>query len=124
MQNFTEFKLVNGDVDDVGARSLGLLLSNGGTVCDDLFNDTSADAICRKMGYPGKLSWEYGSKWDIQTNYEILLDDVACSTNEWSSCTFKFTSDCSHGEDVFLQCDGVGEFEARILNLRTCSFTH
>jgi hypothetical protein len=95
--------------DDVGARVMGLLLSNGGTVCDDKFNNNSADAVCREMGYFGKMSWESGSKWGIQSRYDILLDDVNCTADEWSSCTFQFIHDCSHGEDVFLQCDGVGE---------------
>ena len=115
---------MNEDGDDAGPRTVGLLLSNGGTVCDDHFNDASAEAICHKMGYHGQLSWEGGAKWDMQSNYEISLDDVICGTNEWSSCKFTFTSDCSHSEDVFLQCDGVGKFEAKILILGFCGFSH
>ena len=96
--------------DGVGAKIQGLLLSNGGTVCDDLFTDTSPEAICREMGYLGQVSWQSGSiKWPIQEEYDIVLELVDCSSAEWSSCTYHFDHDCGHSEDVFLQCDGVGE---------------
>ena len=98
---------INGDT--VGAGVVGLLFSNGGTVCDDGFDDNSADAICREMGHIGQMSWSVGDNWDIQAGLEITLEDVACSSGEWSSCSFSFVHDCVHSEDVFLQCEGVGE---------------
>ena len=62
-----------------------------GTVCDDGFDDNSADAICRELGYSfGHLDWTYGSKWSIQNNFEITLDDVSCESGEWSSCSCLF----------------------------------
>ncbi|XP_063695312.1 deleted in malignant brain tumors 1 protein-like [Bolinopsis microptera] len=99
--------LVDENGDAVGAGVLGLLLSNGGTVCDDSFDDNSADAICKEMGHFNQISWSFGDNWAIQAGLEITLDDVACSSGEWSSCSFAFVDDCSHGEDVFLQCEGV-----------------
>ena len=101
--------LVDSNGDAVGAGVVGLLISDGGTVCDDYFSDNSADAICREMGHIGQMSWSNGDLWGIQAGLEITLDDVACSSGEWSSCSFAFVDDCSHGEDVFLQCEGVGE---------------
>ena len=101
--------MVDSNGDTVGAGILGLLISNGGTACDDSFSDYSADAICREMGYVGQMSWTSGSKWDIQSNYDITLDNVYCKSGEWSSCSFSFHDDCSHSEDVFLQCEGIGE---------------
>ena len=101
--------LVGEDGEAVGAGVLGLLLSNGGTVCDDEFDDNSADAICKEMGYFNQISWTSGSKWAIQAGLEITLDNVACSSGDWSSCSFAFVDNCSHGEDLFLQCEGVGE---------------
>ena len=95
--------------ETVGAGVVGLLISKGGTVCDDHFSDNSADAICREMGHIGQMSWSNGDLWGIQAGLEITLDDVACSSGEWSSCSFIFVHDCGHGEDVFLQCEGVGE---------------
>ncbi|XP_063695438.1 SCO-spondin-like [Bolinopsis microptera] len=104
-----ELSLVDENGEAVGAGVLGLLLSNGGTVCDDDFTDNSADAICKEMGYFGQMSWSFGSKWAIQAGFEITLDNVVCSSGDWSSCSFAFADDCTHGEDVFLQCEGVGE---------------
>ena len=92
----------------MGARTFGLLMNDGGTVCDDYFDSYSADAICRKMGYLGHTEWTSGDKWSIQSTLQITLDDVLCSSGEWSSCSFKSTNDCGHSEDVFLQCDGIG----------------
>ena len=83
-----------------------MLINNGGTVCDDGFTANSADAICRKMGYIGQLSWTYGDKWSIQSSLQITLDNVHCSSDEWSSCSYLFEHNCDHSEDVFLQCDG------------------
>ena len=95
----------------VGARVEGLLLSNGGTVCDDSFSDYSADAICREMGFTGKWSWKYGNLWSaFQETLEITLDDVVCSSGEWSSCTYSLEHNCGHNEDVFLTCDGIGKY--------------
>ena len=104
--------LVGEDGEAVGAGVLGLLLSNGGTVCDDEFDDNSADAICKEMGYFNQISWtsgEHWGTWAIQAGLEITLDNVACSSGDWSSCSFAFDTNCYHSEDVFLQCEGVGE---------------
>ena len=90
----------------VGARVEGLLLSNGGTVCDDSFSENSADAICDKMGFSESINWRYGNFWSsFQETLDITLDDVACDSGEWSSCTYSFEHNCNHDEDVFLACD-------------------
>ena len=109
--NFLEFGLVDSYGNAVGAGILGLLINNGGTVCDDDFSINSADAICRKMGYLRHMQWTSGDKWSIQASLEITLDDVLCSSGEWSSCSFSTTQNCGHSEDVFLQCDGIGIFK-------------
>ena len=107
LQVDARFSLVDSNGDTV--RGAGLLLSNGGTVCDDGFSDNSADAICRELGHIGQMSWSNGNNWGIQAGLEITLDDVACSSGEWSSCSFSLVHNCIHKEDVFLQCEGVGE---------------
>ena len=94
----------------IGAGSQGLLLVNGGTVCDDYFKNDSADAICRKMGYFSHASWSSGSKWNIQSGRDIKLDNVKCENGYWDSCTFSVSHNCGHSEDVFLQCTDVGKF--------------
>ena len=84
---------------------MGLLLFNGGTVCDDSFSDNSANAICKYMGFAGKTMWTYGENFAMQSDYEITLDDVACTNTEWESCSFNSERhNCEHDEDVFLSC--------------------
>ena len=76
-------------------------------MCDDNFDDTAADAICKTMNYTGAIRWTtYDDEFDyIKYNYQITLDDVSCRWTEWTSCTYDSdTNDCSHTEDVLLSC--------------------
>ena len=116
--HFIDFSLVNADGQKAGANTLGLLIYNGGTVCDDGFTDNSADAICHIMGYPLEhASWSIGNNWSIQSNYEITMSNVECSSGDWSSCLYSFSHNCGHSEDVFLQCNGPGKFTFVISDL-------
>ena len=75
----------------------GLLLYNGGTVCDDSFNDNAANAICREMGFDRAQNWNSHTTWTIQSRYEIVLDDVSCDEDgTWDTCTFVETHNCGH----------------------------
>ena len=104
----------------VGGGSSGLLLYNGGTVCDDGFDKNAADAICSHLGYYNTTwsEWSVGNIWDIQNGYNITLDNVICKNNSWSSCTYDTkSSDCTHAEDVFLSCtrpEGIVQFNSFI----------
>ncbi|KAL5246830.1 hypothetical protein ACHWQZ_G018880 [Mnemiopsis leidyi] len=103
------FHLVNRYGTTVSAPgSEVLVLYKGGTVCDtnDHFDDNSAHAICRLMGYEKSNSWSSGFKRSMQNSYPITLDNVACgSSGLWSSCSYDFgVSDCSHYNDVYLNC--------------------
>ena len=98
-------------VDEGGnpvARGIGLLLYNGGTVCDDDFNSFAANAICRRMGRPfGNATWTSGLFYSIQSSLIIKLDDVQCTSSDWDwdKCTFKNTDqNCEHSEDVHITC--------------------
>ena len=98
----------------------GLLLYNGGTVCDDFFNDNSAKAICRLLGYSGYFSWSSGFKWDIQSNYDIKMDNFQCSSGDWSFCTYSTSHNCGHSEDIFLACNGKRGLKIMVMHF--CSF--
>ena len=98
------FSLVDSNGIAVGEGVKGLLLHNGGTVCDDSFDENSAAAICRLLGFSDATSWSSGNDWGIQDSYNIHMDDVQCRSKIWSSCTFSDTHNCEHGEDVFLLC--------------------
>ena len=102
-----EFTLVDRDGQPITTQAEGLLLWNGGTVCDDSFSEDSGNAICREMGFGPQISWNSQTTWTIQTNYEIELDDVTCdSSGEWERCSYVETHNCGHSEDVFLTCQG------------------
>ena len=74
-------------------------------MCDDGFNKTSADAICRHMNSSSTaLTWISGDRFEIQKNLEIKLDDVKCDSTEWEECSFAEENNCKHDEDVFLIC--------------------
>lgn len=99
-----EFRLVDDYGNSVGDNERGLLLYNGGTVCDDHFDQTAANAICIEMGFSGAVTWASGSYFESQYEFTIGLDEVHCESNLWESCTWRTDHDCSHNEDVFLTC--------------------
>ena len=89
----------------------GLLIFNGGTVCDDSFNYHLAHSICKMMGFDRSEKWRSGEFFKSQDGYRIALDDVDCSTDDWSFCNYRSVNlDCGHQEDVFLTC-GSGRVE-------------
>ena len=99
------FTLINASGDEVEAGERGLLLYNRGTVCDDAFDDNAAGAICKVMGYESAASWTSGDQdFTIQNDFEIKMDEVQCVSDDWASCEFRTSHDCSHNEDVFLVC--------------------
>ena len=95
---------MNEDGRAVGTGQAGLLMYDGGTVCDDGFDDIEAKAICRKMGFNRSSNWESGLFYDIQNSLDILLDNVDCEDEDWSTCSYSTTHNCGHSEDVFLTC--------------------
>ena len=84
------------------------MLFNGGTVCDDKFSDTSAEAICDVMGLPHKnVSWRGGLFYEtVQSGMSINLDKVICHYRDWFWCSFSIVHQCKHEEDIFLTCGG------------------
>ena len=109
----SQFELVNFSGDVYRSNELGLLLYNGGTVCDDSFSTIGANVICMLMGFElGANGWEEFSSsipgdWSFRLDYEITLDDVECVDGTgWEGCTYETDDNCGHDEDVFLSCQG------------------
>ena len=100
------FRLVDDDKNEVEGGQMGLLLYKGGTVCDDSFTENSAHAICREMGYSAASDWDTGDDYESQSVYDIKLDDVSCSSGNWSTCTYSLKPNCDHERDIFLECKG------------------
>ena len=108
------FTLVNSDGEAAGAGELGLLLYKQGTVCDDNFDYKAADAICVELGFKWATRWNSDSRFTIQNNYDIKMDNVRCENDSWTSCTFITDHNCVYSEDVFLEChSGEGKLLSR-----------
>merc|ERR1739848_389463 len=95
------FRLVNWQGAAAPRGCEGLLLWNGGTVCDDYFNMNAAHAICKSIGYPrGAVRYRNGLAYgSMQSRKSIRMDNVRCSSTTWSSCRYLTRHNCSHGED-------------------------
>ena len=62
----------------VTTTGYGILMYSGGTVCDDAFNDNTANWVCRMMGYESLNAWENDRKYSWQDNYPIRLANIKC----------------------------------------------
>jgi hypothetical protein len=103
--------LVDSEGKHIKGPQLGLLLYQGGTVCDDNFDFTAATAICKYLGFTDAIRWTIHEDFDIQSIYMIRLDDVECNYEDWDSCSYndvKENINCAHTEDVFLSCNPTG----------------
>ena len=95
---------------DKTSEKLGLLLYQGGKVCDShhSFNIKSANAICKDMGYAKATGWHVGVGWDVQHEFGTKIGFVQCETDEWSTCSYDIFDYCGNQYDVFLSCETSG----------------
>nr|XP_022319040.1 uncharacterized protein LOC111121867 isoform X2 [Crassostrea virginica] len=107
--------LVNGDLPSRGRIQLWYK-GEKGSVCDDDFDEHDATVICKSLGYrSGKPSKLYGPGRGT-----IWLDSLGCHGNESNveECAHDGwgISDCSHDEDVGVDCEdnSVEPIEVRV----------
>ncbi|XP_028412470.1 uncharacterized protein LOC114535298 [Dendronephthya gigantea] len=78
-----------------------------GTVCDDNWDITDANVLCRQLGY-SRATAAYQSAHYGQGSGPILLDDLRCTGSEsylWDCPRNSWaTHDCSHSEDAGASC--------------------
>ena len=90
----------------------GLLMYQGGTVSYDGFDDSTANWICRLMGYEDAADWVNDRQFSFQDDLPIKLNNLVCSTTSYSdilpSCQSTIrTADDSHDEDIWIWCNSV-----------------
>ena len=81
-------------------------------MCDDGFDISSANIVCRELGYPGAIDYSCCANSYGQGNGSVWLDDLACAGTEASiyDCTHNGfgNHDCAHDEDVGVKCQTQG----------------
>ncbi|XP_017280938.1 galectin-3-binding protein B [Kryptolebias marmoratus] len=79
-----------------------------GTVCDDKWDVTEAQVVCRQLNFPGAKSVVVGKDYG-QAPGPIWLDEIKCTGTEKQLVSCKFNvwgvTDCTHKEDVGVICE-------------------
>jgi deleted-in-malignant-brain-tumors protein 1 len=102
------FRIVDGYDETSGRLEVSFDGANTwGTVCDDMFDTTSADVVCRSMGYSSGLMIPNNMTADGTGN--IYLDNFACPTGAESLLDCRVAQlgyhNCAHSEDVGVDCN-------------------
>lgn len=102
-------RLVNG-TDRCSGRVEILHNGQWGTVCDDGWDITDAQVVCRAMDC-GTAQTSKSDAFFGQGQGDIWLDDVRCFGNETSLLHCRHPSlgdnNCGHGEDAGVVCSGI-----------------
>lgn len=103
-----EIRLVNGATQFEGRLEV-LYAGIWGTVCNDLFNLTAANVVCRELGFPGALRVANNEEFGTGRS-QIWLDDIECIGNESSilQCSNNGFGihNCQHAKDIGVACIG------------------
>ena len=82
--------------------------STWNTVCDDLWDLSDANVVCRQLGYRGAVTAHRNAHFG-QGSGQILLDNLRCTGTEASllECSHKgiYMHECGHREDASVSCE-------------------
>uniref|UniRef100_A0A665UPM6 Neurotrypsin n=1 Tax=Echeneis naucrates TaxID=173247 RepID=A0A665UPM6_ECHNA len=116
-------RLVDG-LEDFEGRVEVYYRGRWGTVCDNQWDDTDADVVCRQLGLGG-----VAKAWNLahygQGSGPILLDQVQCSGNELSleECSHNSWEmhNCDHREDAGVSCNPYTDGAVRLVGANSWS---
>ncbi|XP_066275077.1 uncharacterized protein [Branchiostoma lanceolatum] len=105
-----EIRLVGGATEYEGRVEVRLDNGEWGTICDDDFDLTAANVVCRQLGYGRADSYGNSAAFG-QGNGSIWLDDLQCAGDEESllDCSSNGwgENNCGHYEDVGVVCSNT-----------------
>ncbi|XP_072013630.1 uncharacterized protein [Amphiura filiformis] len=115
---FIPVRLVNGS-NYMEGRVEVYINNKWGTVCDDKWDLTEANVVCRQFGYHGPSSAFKGPQFGSGNDESnIWLDNVQCQGDEQNigRCTYNMigSHDCDHLEDAGVVCTMGNEREPDI----------
>ncbi|XP_062512306.1 scavenger receptor cysteine-rich domain-containing group B protein-like isoform X1 [Corticium candelabrum] len=107
-----DVRLVNGHTSYSGRVEI---YHNGqwGTVCDNGWDLTDANVVCKQLGYTGARHYTSGASYG-QGSGKIWMDRVGCRSwdSRLGSCRFTGwnNNNCDHSKDAGVSCDALSDY--------------
>ena len=96
---------------------------NWGTVCDDSWDLTDANVVCRELGYGPAVKAQVSSTFG-RGKGTIWMDDVKCTGDERSLTECRHNGwgkqNCDHSQDAGVVCSS-GEKKGRFILMKPCA---
>ena len=119
-QSTGDLRLVNG-VTNYEGRVEVYALGQWGTICDDQFDMTDANVICKQLGFARAVRAHGRAKYG-QGSGLILMDGLNCNGRESrvDKCHFNgwTVHDCGHNEDAGVECEAPPRVSPNVSDVR------